>query len=522
MKKSQKIKNEFLLKRGAYNIVLIAVVVAAVIAVNALSIMIASRFPTDLDLTTTGENSISGENAEYIEGVEREVEIIVCATREGFVSQTMQDSALKKYYVYFQDPGYLEQAQKLIDTYAKYNGKIDITYADPDAASFGKIVEKAGGKELNYGDILVYSSFKTEAGEVRKNARILTVKDMFETTEYSMDYSGNTIYTVASSDVETAVTSAIYTVTSDEVKTVAVLSGKSTEGSFDAISPSIALNAYNVINIDSAIITEIPKEVDILVISAPKKDFSASEIEVLEKFLDNGGNRNKDIMVFLSAANINMPNLYAFLAEWGADVSDGEIIFESNDKNWISTSSPAAIFVANLRTDYTASMNEQSYYYVVDNMVPMKQSYVTQGNRVSNVLMSTYDSAFPIAIDAEEIDDMIGDSYAVCIYTHDTLWDNDFGAKKSGVLVCASVDFVLSDWISQSVVGNDEFLIAALNNISGRDISEIAFTQKVVEDVTFLAPSNANVKVMRIIFVYMLPFLVLAGGIFIWIWRGRK
>ncbi|MBR6694218.1 MAG: Gldg family protein [Clostridia bacterium] len=523
MKRTEKIKNEFLLKRGAYNIALIVVVIAAVIAVNVLSISIARNYPTDIDLTVTGENSISEDNIDYIKGVDKKVEIIICATKDGFSGETMQERTFNEYSVYFTDPAFLEQTAKLVDDYGRYNDNITITYADPDAPSFSRIIEKSGKSDLNYGDILVYSEFKSERGKEIKNARVLNVKDMFELAEYSYNYDGTPIYTAASSKVETAITSAIYSATSADVKTVAVLSGKSTEGAFDSIGSTIKLNAYNVIEVKDKIITKLPEEADIIALVAPQKDLAADEIEVLEKFLENGGNRGKDLMVFLSAANINLPNLYAFLAEWGAAATDGEIIFETDAEKWISNYSANAIYVVNNKSDYTATINDNDdYLYVVNNAVPMKQSYVTQGNRVSQVLMCTFDSALAVDIEATDIDDLSGQSYAVCIYTHDTKWDNDYGAKKSGVFVCSSVDLVDSYFLSQPVVGNDEFIISALNNICGRDDSAIAFTQKVIEEATFLAPTAGNVRTMRTIFVIVLPALVMATGIFVWIRRSRR
>ncbi len=523
--KIDKIKNQFLLKHGAYTAALIAIVLVAVVAVNVLSVVISERFPTDIDLSSTGENSISKENIEYIRDVEKDVTVVVCASESGFTGEYMRAYALQNYAT-DANPSFFVQTAKLLSLYTRYNDKIVIRYADPDKASFNTIQQIVPETTLYYGDILVYCKFKDAEGKEVTNARVINFDDMYELVDssgaaaYGMGY-----YTIATSKVETAVTSAIYAATSDKSNTVALLSGHSKDKAFDAIWGNLSLNNYNVVEVKDSILTKIPEEADIVALVAPKKDLAPAEIDVLEKFLENGGEKGKNLMVFCDGTKTGYPNLYDFLAEWGAEIEEGKLVYETNSSNQ-TLYSPTTPFLKNEKTDYTNSINNQGYMFAVSDAVPMRKAYTTFGNRVANVLISTYDSAVAAPMDAdkewEPAKDQKEESFAVAIYTHDTIYDADFGAKTSGVFVCSSVDFISSEWTVYTDVGNMNSVISWLDNACGRDTSAISFDQKVVEMNTFLSPSLAEVGRMRTIFVVLLPLVIMGSGIFVWIRRSRR
>ncbi len=522
--KIAKIKNQFLLKHGAYTAALIAIVLVAVVALNVLAVVIAQRFPTDIDLSATGENSISKENIEYIRDIEKDVTIVVCASEDGFVGQYMQAYALQNYYTNA-DPSFFSQTAKLLSLYNRYNDRITVRYADPDKASFNSVQQIVPENTLYYGDILVYCTFKDSSGKEQTNARVINFDDMYELYDEGGASYGMGYYVIASSKVETAVTSAIYSATSEKTNTIALLSGHSKDKAFDAIWANLSLNNYNIVEVKDTILTKIPEEADIVALVAPKKDLAASEIAVLEAFLENGGEKGKNLMVFCDGAKTGYENLYAFLAEWGAEIEEGKIVYETNESNQ-TFYSPTMPFLKNNKSDYTDSINNQDYMFAASDIVPMRMAYTTFGNRVANKLISTYDSAVAAPMDADEgwepSKDIKEESFAVAIYTHDTVYDADLGAKSSGVYVCASANFIAADWASYTDVGNMNSVISLLNNVCGRDTTEIAFQQKTVEQNTFLAPSKSTVGTVRLIFVILMPIAIMASGIFVWIRRSRR
>ena len=80
------------LKRGAYATVITCVFVAVVIVFNIVATVLAERFPLSLDLTASGDFTISEENADYVKGISREdleIEIVVCADEKAYEAGSM-------------------------------------------------------------------------------------------------------------------------------------------------------------------------------------------------------------------------------------------------------------------------------------------------------------------------------------------------------------------------------------------------------------------------------------------------
>ncbi|MBQ8549824.1 MAG: GldG family protein [Clostridia bacterium] len=521
---NNKIKNQFLLKHGAYNAALIAIVLAIIVGVNVLATVLAERFPTDIDLSVTKANSISEENAEYIEGIDKKINIVVCATESGYVGNVMATYAQEVYQTQA-DTDFFKQTQLLLDQYHRYNNKITIEYVDPDTAAFSKVSAIVPDTSLYYGDILVYCTFKNAEGKEITNARVISFTDMYTLEDPNGYAAYGGFYNIASSNLETALTSAIYSATSEKSNTLALLSGHSKEGAFATMLSTLELNNYEVVEVKDAILKEIPKEADIIALVAPQKDLAASEIEVIEKFLENGGEKGKNLLVFCDGTKTGFPNLYAFLAEWGAELQDGKIVYETDDayQNYFG---PTTAFLTNKKTDYTATINGDNSMYVASNITPMQAAYTTFGNRVANVLFTTADTsvAAPMAEIANWTPSSTDkkESFAFAIYTHDTVYEADLGAKSSGVYVCASANFLSADWKQFNDVGNVNSVLAVINEACGRDASDIFFDQKIVENHAFSPPSLSAVKFVRVLFVFVLPILIMGAGIFVWLRRSRR
>ncbi len=524
--KIRKLKSELILKHGSYNTALIAIVAVAIIVVNIIATAVAQRFPTDIDLTTTGQNTVTAENVEYIESVEKPVNIVVCATEEGYTGDYLNSYAYYYYTAQDSTGQYHAQTIKLLKEYEKYNKNITLSFSDPDAASFSTVQAIVPDTTLSYGDILVYSTFENSEGEETTNARVVGYTDVYSLTdETGYAAYGYGTYTVSGSNVETAVTSAIYAVTSEDRKIIGVLSSHGTTGAFDNIASTLELNNYEVIDIDDDIITEISDEVDMLVLAGPTADFAASEIKALETFLENGGQRGKNMVVFCDAKSGDMPNLYEFLAEWGADVQSDGILFETDTSNYLS-GSPTTMGLSNAGTDYTESVNSESKLYIANNHVPMTAAYSSYGTRSATVLMNTLESvvAAPIDADASWTPDSsyTQQSYANAIYTTDMKYDDDNNALISGMLVFSSVDLISSVWDSYSAVGNSAFILSVFNTATDKDANDISFITKTVSSYTFTQPSQSSVSIASLVFTVLLPLALIVSGIVVWYRRKNR
>lgn len=527
--KTSKLKSKYAFRHGAYAIVFTAVVIAAIIIVNVLVSALGQRFPLSLDITADKDYSVSGENLDYIRKVERPVTITVCAT-EGSYSQYMTQYASYYYMAEDQTDGkYFEQTLTLLDEYKKHNGNIKVVYADPQSPEFTDIQQRVGSSaSLSYGSILVESTFELDGKEVYRS-KVLGFSDLYDVTDSTGGYASyyGYGYVVSGSKVESAVTSAIYSVTSDKTTEVTYISGNMQKDALNNLNSVLADNNYNVTELDNLLSNDIGENTEVLVIAAPTNDFSAAELAKLDKFLDNDGQRGKTLLFFASASSPELPNLYAFLAEWGINVGSGTV-YETNQQNTLASLGwPQTIFgLQNKSSDFTASVNSLSKMYVSGVSVPITIGFESQGNRVTTELLSTSETVVnrPVgAGDDWKPGNEAAGKYSAAVVSTDTLYAQDYSELKSYVVAFSSADFISEDMQFTSTIGNMDLAVGLVNVLSGRDADTVTFTNKTITVDSFADKvTGASVGIVYVLFIVIVPVAVLAVGIFVYIRRRRR
>lgn len=525
-KQTKKISSAFALRHGTYAIVFTAIIVAAFIIVNILATALTQRFPLNIDLTANNDFSVSSKNIEYIQSVSRPVTITVCSTEGNYA--TYMATYASNYYNASDSTGgkYYAQTMTLLDEYTKHNSNIKVVYADPQSPEFADIQARVGASAaLSYGSLLVESTFDLDGEEIYRS-KVLSFDNLYtveDTTGGYAAYLGQG-YAVSGSNVESAVTSAIYSVTSDKTTEVGYVSARMESGVLDNLNSYLSDNNYNVTAIDNLLTFDINSSIEILVIAAPTADYSADELSKLDAFLDNDGNRGKTLVFFGSANSPELPNLYAFLSEWGIDYSTGTV-YETNSANYLQT--PATIGMQNKNSDYTAAVNNINRMYIATGNLPMRIGFESQGNRTTTELIATSDTVVRRPAGADEswsADNEIKTQYSGAVLSCDKLYNENRTEKNSYVLAFSSADFISSNWSQYTgTVGNMEILLSTLNNLSGRDADEITFTTKTIEVSSFSDQVTAlDANIILTIFVGIIPIGLVAAGIIIWIRRRNR
>ncbi len=517
-----KIRNQALLKRGGYSLIITSVVLAALIAFNWLIGLLSSRYHLELDMTENAQYSITEENIEFIEKVDNEVNVTVIGSDD---KATFTD--ILYYYAvnYFQIAvnsqgefddlrGYFDQTINLITKYGEYNDKINIKYIDPQSTEFNTITSEFPEYEFIYGDIIV----ECKIGE-NERVKILSFGDVYAVTEGDASYFGTT-YKVAANKVESALTSAISYVTSTESKKVAILSGHSTKPYTDAYINILTSNNYDITEIPATTIAEIPSDFDAIVISAPTVDFLPSELELIAKFLDNGGKLNKGLIFFADAASPYLPNLYGFLKQWGVSIDEG-IIFETDSTNaYAKIKTTLGTFpVAFEDDDITKNIGQGA---ITDYNVPMKVCDPVTTARKATALMQTTDTTIiaPLGITAEwtSSESDIKQQFDTVIQSVETSRDEDNNNVTSYVMAFASVEYIQSTWASYNTLCNQNIVMACTDRAAHVTDTDITFTSKFIQNDSFIADESAG-DTINIIFVILIPLLIIALGIVIFVRR---
>lgn len=518
-KNGEKMKNKNLLKRSTYSIVFAVILIAVLVLVNVLSTEIAQRLPTTIDVTTDASNSLTADNIDFIKGIDEEVEIVMCATREGYTGSEMVNYAYNTYYVQENSTpyNYFNQTVVLVESYPKYNSKIKVSYMDPQSPEF-KTLESGSDISINYGDILVRSSRMVD-GKMTDFSSVITFEDIYELYDASNGGAmyGMGSYVITASSIESELSGAIYTVASSDRSGIALLTGHAEKGAADALVDSLEGYNFEFAEIEGALNADALKDIRTVILVSPVSDLSASELRVLDKFLDNDGKRGKSFLVFGSTSAPATPNLDQFMEEWGIAVEDG-MAYETNSKYRYQD----AVLMWGQDNDLVGDAGTSELLCFSANNVALKQAYEESDSRTNHILMTT--SPYAVVAPKGTKSGYTPPSSAkeaeipTVMVTEDTTYDDDYDEVTSYVGYFASADFVSDAWYDYGSVGNMEYAVTVVNAISGRDSSNMYFLPKIT-GTTSMTVSDSQQTAVRVVCMIVLPLVVLIGGILIWILR---
>lgn len=538
IKFSEKFKNPKFMKRSIFTTLFTVVLIGVVIAANIFSTTYAQNNPVTIDVTTDKSNSLTIENIDFIKGVKNPVEIIVCATEQGYRGTEMTTYASEVYYVQENatPDNYFNQTLTLLQAYHQYNNNIaEVKFVDPQKPEF-KELESQFEVEIAYGDILVRSTRPDENGKEATFETVLTFEDVYElydpTNGQSSMYGTMPTYVIAASNIETALSSAIFTVAASNKRQIGLLTTHSTKDADLAFTE--ALNDYNFQTVELSVIEneETLKDIDTVLLVAPVSDLTENELKNLEAFLDNDGKRGKNLMVFGSTSSPNTPNLNEFLEEWGIKVEDG-MAYDTNAGYRLSDGESMLLF--NKENDLTKGLkaNELSCYCA--NNVALSVAFdgedasegASKGTRTANVLMTTsvYGVKAPKGVSGytPSSKDTLGEM-PIVITTSDTVMDDaTYEEVSSYVTYFASADFIDEAWTQFGDNGNMDYAITIANVMNGRSAASMYFYPKITGLNTMDTPLTeqlcGNISTYGI---FVLPLLLVIGGVVVWFLRRRR
>lgn len=506
--KSFKIKKENFIKNQGYIMGVTAVIVVAVILLNVLVGSFSDKLK--FDFSAGKSNSISEENKEYIKNLEAEVTVTVCADEENYAntaSYGMVYYAYNYYGVYGgNDNDYYTQTLNLIDKYGDYSKKIEIKYVDTQSTEFAGIMNSYPNDSLKYGDIIV----ATESGRYR----VVTYEDIYELESDSSGY-----YTVTGNNIETALTSAIdYVVSGKEVK-VAVLTGHSKTDYTDDYIALLQQNNYTVDIIEDKLINSISNEYDAVILAAPTSDFLESEIKAFSEYLSNATTLGKGLVYFADATTPLLPNLAAFLKEWGINEEEG-ILFETEANYHIEGDPTSMGMYPSGQDDITSNMN----YCISGYNVPLSATEAApDGIKVTTLLTTSpnvVNAPVGTSSDWTGYGDYQKNEYSGVIMAEKTADNTD---RSSFVVAFGSIEYIKSQWTQYSALSNQDITVAAAEKAVNAEDNGITFTAKTIKNESFADKvTSSSVLVVDAVFVWLLPLAVIAVGIYVFIKRRNR
>jgi hypothetical protein len=447
-----------------------------------------------IDLTREKLFKLSENTREFLKTLDKELTIYVLAREETFADTSPYNAQANQIFRQFEQNG---PAVSLV--YVDYARNPGFAASYPDLT-------------IKHGDILIRC-------ETPGRTRSVVVK-----TEELFNYAGvrQENISIASSRAEEAIYTAILSVSSDQPIRSALIYGHG-EYTMDSFNSILEKNNYE-LNRVNLMFGKIDPSVDLVIIVAPKGDYSEEELRSLDEFLFNDAHYGKTLFYCADAEQPSLPNLAVFLREWGVVVEDGAV-FETNERR-VYNYQPFYPTADYAEEDFSSLLLAGGKPMLVPVSRPLSRIFDYRSNNSVRLLLEFAASAGVRPADAPpgftSDDAIIRGPIPALLLARFSLVDHSTGkaAAVSSVLVSGSAAMLDSFAVENPGFANTEYLVNLLNRLSGRhDIIPLrpkSFTS------TGLNLPKLTVNIIGLVFIAVVPLLILAAGLAAWIKRKHS
>lgn len=454
----------------------IAIVLAILILVN----VIVNLFAVKFDFSGSNRYSLSGEGIDALEKVAtKEVEIIACQDRIAYNGNV-----------------YMSSVAEIIEEMGQHNDNVSVSF---------KSISKNPDIAQPYSVGLDQASILVRLKDDIQKYRILSVSDMFEASSTNSNMIGE-------SKAEYLLVSAVDYVCRDVYPNIYMLTNHQ-ENLPSELTSLLLGNNYKVFQ-HNLLAAELPEDADYIMIFQPRQDFSDVEIQRLEAFLLNGGNYGKNVFIFMSPIQDELPNLEKFMEEWGISVDDGYLYntnYSIDDENLamlvdFSDVNSAGIYYRNLSLISYITRPLSSVFNQRDDIT------------VSSMLVTlNYTQAVDNVQDEPDPQNDPEKTAATMMYAHKQPLEAENG---SNLVVSGSYNFVSDEFI-QSTYGNKEYMLQILDYMNPNSNNIIIFPKN-METPLLAFSSTTNKTVFFILFSIAIPAIVAACGLAVYMKRRHR
>ncbi|GEM_PF-1690595 len=451
----------------------IAIVLVILVLVNVLVNVFSVRF----DFSGSNRYSLSGEGRDALDKVAtKEVEIIACQDRIAYNGNI-----------------YMSSVAEIIEEIGEYKDNVTVSFQS---------IDKNPDIAQPYSVGLELTSVLVRLKDDVQKYRILDVSTMFEASSTNSSMIGE-------SKAEYLLVSAIDYVCRDEYPNIYITTNHQESSPTEFLNLLIG-NNYRVYE-HNLVARELPEDADYVMIFQPRQDFSDLEIERLEAFLLNGGQYGKNVFIFMSPVQDELPNLQGFMEEWGISVDDGYLY----NTNYSIDQENLAMLV-----DFS-DVNSAGIYYKNLTLVsyitrPLSAVYSQRDDiTVTPMLMTLNYTQYveDVQNEADPSNDPEQTS-AVMMYAHRQPVDADQG---SNLVVSGSYNIISDEFIS-STYGNKEYMLQ-ITDYMNPNRSNIIIFPKNMETPLLPFSSTTNKTVFFLIFSIAIPLAVAACGLAVYMKR---
>jgi hypothetical protein len=464
---------------------LAAMLIACAFFINGIVLLLSNRYSLYVDFTANAAYKIGEDTIALLARVEEPVEVFVFSAEDAFSGNN-----------------YLNQAKRVMQQYPRYSDNMSLTFVDyvsnpaftagfPDLAlSQGDVIVRCGGK-----------------------IKHIKLNNLFN---YAYTADGNLV--IESSRTEETLDSAILNVTGDALPKIAVLKGN---GVAEA-ALFTALLADNNYELTEAGLAADPLDAfDAALLFAPMDDLSEGVLRRLDAFLYNNGNYGKTLFYAASAAQGAMPNLDAFLAEWGAAFLNGAVFETKAERTYqYQPFYPLADYTD---TRYSGMLRDVNTPFLMPLSRPMTLLFEAKDGYYAETLLSFGESSGVRPVNAgedfsAESAEVTGPLPALVLSSYTPQPQNS--VFRSHVVISSSVNIFDSMALHNTSLTNSEYLLTLFADLLGKDTA-LNIQPKSLSGKT-LGITSAQATRLGVLLAGVLPFAILCAGMVVWLARRYK
>lgn len=467
--KEKTLRNRIALRGGSYSLIITAVVLAILLAVNILVSALPETL-TQYDISSTKLYSVTSNTKVVVNALDKDVTIY------WIVQSDEEDDVI----------------ENLLGKYESLSEHIDVVKKNPDV--FPTFAQQYTSETVQNNSLVV------ECGE---RSRFINYSDIYLYEANMGSYSYD-----ASFDGEGAITSAIDYVVNEDQPKVYMLEGHG-EAELPAAfqeqieKENIELSTFSLLTADT-----VPEDADGILIYAPSGDISVEEKEMLAEYVSGGG---KLMVMAGPTEDGTLKNLYSILADYGIETVDGVVV--DTDREHFAFQAPYVLLPDIESSEITDPLIEENYYAIM----PISQGLIVQDSDRVTTLLSTSEISFCKAAgyalssyEKEEGD--VDGPFALAV---------SVAAENEGKIIWfASSDFLNEMYNAYSSGANLDLAMNAMSSMIGEN-EAVAIRSKSL-NYNYLTISDSTASFLKTIMIAVFPLGYLGIGICVIVERRKR
>ncbi len=457
-------------RRGSYSIAVTAVVIGIVILFNLLVAQLPQKI-RQIDISDTNIYEISSTSQKLLKNLDKDVSLYVIAEKGN------TDDRIRTF----------------ITKYASLSSRLRVEWIDP----------------------VLHPSALTKY-DTEKNSIVVSCKATDRQTSISFDdilVTESSYYNTSSSatkfDGDGQLTSAVDYVTNTKEYKAYYTAGHGETALSSSVTDLMEKSRISVSELNLLTASSIPEDCDLLILNGPTSDLTKDEAKVLTTYLKKGGN----VMSLLAYTDKSMTRLYGILENYGLKVANG--------------------YIADAERCY-----QGDYYYLIPNLsVSGDMASGISSNSVLMINSKGMTQTDPVR-DTINVESFMATSENGCAVTEkkqtqgtyilgaaatESVTVKDSGGKKKkkdSRLTVYGSNMLIDAQVTESF-STLENLTLFMNSVTANldSADNISVSPKSLQ-VTY--NSIAHPGIFSILIIFVIPFMVIAGGFVVWFRRRRR